>query len=124
MDLERRKRGENIEEWEEEEEMSIAFGMPISAKWKLIGECFIYLEGVGNLVETSNDWTPIFDKSGRECGAIRYSMWLMMPKGTDQNELKKYADVSELRGKKMRVHFSLHEASGLPEQYSLNCFCK
>lgn len=63
------QRGNNVApELEIDENEAFIFGLEIWDDWHLIGNAYIFMDAVGNLLDTIKDQTPIFDSNGETKG--------------------------------------------------------
>lgn len=105
-----------------DEDMRIFFG---SLKdYHMIGQCFIYLDSLANLLETINDGTPIIDTKGNINGKLFYSIIPRLSNNDEgmESKLLLYENINELIGQSLTVTFQLHGARDLPPKYATDVY--
>lgn len=84
---------------------------------------------ITDLLDTSNDRTPIVDFKGQIQGYARYSLNLQVFEPDDTKlehelDLIEYESLEELIGKKIRIEFGIIRAENIPRHTSSRTFCQ
>lgn len=97
------------------------FGLTIKDDWHLIGNCYIFLYSLAQMLEMRKDNTPIIDTKGEQKGNLCYSI---EPVVYDENgePMDMVNNIQEMLGRDINVELCIHYAQGIPEKYSTNVF--
>lgn len=95
------------------------FGMVVTNDWHLIGNVYVFMDSLANLLDTVKDESPIIDTKGDTKGSLTYSL---QPKVYDEDgqlmNLMLVDSVNELLGRNLTVELGIHEAKEIPEKWT------
>ena len=101
------------------------FGLEVINKHQLIGNVYVFLDSLAELLETVNDKAPIIDNRGTERGKLTYSI---VPKLYDnegeETNLMLVESIEELLNRKLSVQVNIQEAKEIPEKFSTDVFAQ
>ena len=103
------------------------FGFDKDVSYQPIGDFFIFLTTIYNMIDFKLDRTPIIDAKGQEQGHIRYSLSFQIFDTENDVEIVdfiEYETMSELKGKQLRLNFEIKDADGLPQKLCSKTYCK
>ena len=102
-----------------------AFGFDMDSNKTHIGNFYIFLATIYNMIDLKLDRTPIIDPKGQVQGYVRYSLSLQVFDGdVEVPDLIEYETFNELIGKKLKLNFEIKEGEQLPKKLSTRTFCQ
>ena len=113
----------NVEQQNTESDATV-FGISVKEDWTLIGNAYIYLEALGNLLEVKNDTISIIDAKGLKNGIMHYSLIPKYFEEKREQNLLEYNTVNDLDSKRIQVILQIHSLNGLPSKLSGCVYCK
>jgi len=87
--------------------------------YHLIGHAYCYTDTVYHLQPLEEDTMAIIDDHGTNQGALKVSL-LISIEGLD---LESFDTLKDLLGKELSLNIKVHEAIGIPENFSSKTFC-
>lgn len=103
------------------------FGIGEESSQTLIGNFYIFLATVYNLIDVKVDKTPIMDTKGQITGYAHYglSFKVLEPYGESEiRELIEYETLNDLSGKRLRLFVELKRAEALPKKLCTSTYCQ
>lgn len=103
------------------------FGFDKDTSYLPIGDFFIFLTTIYNMIDFKLDRTPIIDSKGKEQGYVRYSLSFQIfnkETGAEIDDFIDYETMIELKGKLLKLNFEIKDADGLPAKMCSKTFCQ
>lgn len=103
------------------------FGISRDSNMTLIGNFYIFLATVYNMIDVKIDKTPIMDTKGQITGFAHYglSFKVLEPYGESEiRELIEYETLNDLSGKRLRLYVEIKRAEALPKKLCHDTYCE
>ena len=103
-----------------------AFGFDMDSNNTHIGNFYIFLATIYNMIDLKLDRTPIIDPKGTVQGYVQYSLGFQVFEDygdVEIHDLIEYETLAELLGKKLKLNFEIKGAEGLPRKVCSRTFC-
>ena len=91
----------------------------LSNTYHLIGQSYCYTDTVYHLQPIEEDTMAIIDDHGNNQGALKVSVLI----GVEGLDLEAFDSLRDLLGKELSLNIKIHEAVGIPENFSTKTFC-
>lgn len=102
-----------------------AFGFDMDSNKTHIGNFYIFLATIYNMIDLKLDRTPIIDPKGQVQGYVKYSLSFQVFDGDMEiPDLIEYETLNELLGKKLKLNFEIKEGESLPKKLCSRTFCQ
>ena len=103
------------------------FGIDKDQSHTLIGNFYIFLATIYNLIDIKMDKTPIMDTKGQITGYVHYGVNFKVLEAYADSEVRdliEYETLNELSGKRLRLFVEIKRAEALPKKLCTSTYCQ
>lgn len=103
------------------------FGVGQDSSMTLIGNFYIFLATVYNMIDVKVDKTPIMDTKGQITGYVHYGLSFKVLEAYGDSEIRElieYETLNDLSGKRLRLFVEIKRAEALPKKLCTGTYCQ